>query len=349
MGFVMPAEWAAHKRSYMLWPTRPDVWREGARPAQQAFAAVAQAIARFEPVVMGVDPQDMAAARAMLDSPGITLTALPHDDAWVRDTGPSFTRHRAGERRAIDWRFNAWGGLYADWRQDEQVAARIAHFAGVISQPAPFVLEGGSIHVDGEGTCLVTEECLLNPNRNPGLSKDQISALLRDWLGVSTIIWLGRGTLFDETSGHVDNLAAFAAPGVVMLAGCEDRADPQWEISADAEARLRGARDARGRALHVVRLPMPGPLTLSADEAAGLVPVAGSKPRRAGDRLAGSYVNSYILNGAVVMPALDPRQDEKALDIVQRLFPGRTVLQLPGREILLGGGNIHCITQQEPA
>ncbi len=275
------------------------------------------------------------------------------DDAWIRDTGPTFVVDGAGGRRGVDWRFNAWGGreggLYSSWERDDRVAAAVLEVEGAERYRAPLVLEGGSIHVDGEGTVLSTEECLLNPNRNPELSRGEIERHLRDYLGVEKVIWLGRGIFDDETDGHVDNIACFARPGVVLLSWCEDESDPQGAISGEALARLEAATDARGRALEVVKLPSPGPILISAEEAAGVEAVEGTLPRRAGDRLAASYANFYLANSRVVMPLLDERFDAEALDALSGCFPEREVVGVPAREILLGGGNVHCITQQVPA
>jgi agmatine deiminase len=213
---------------------------------------------------------------------------------------------------------------------------------------APLIMEGGSFHVDGEGTLITTEECLLNPNRNPGLDKVEIEGLLRAWLGVKTVIWLGAGVHMDETDGHIDNLACFVRPGVVALTWEDDPADPQHAISADARARLAKARDANGRPLEVVLIPQPRPQFISEAESAGVDLSGHAVPRPAGERLAASYVNFYIGNGLVVMPNLDPARDGQAADILAKLFPGRRIIGVPGREILLGGGNVHCITQQQP-
>ncbi len=213
---------------------------------------------------------------------------------------------------------------------------------------APLVLEGGAIHVDGEGTLLTTEECLLNRNRNPQLSREQIEAALLAYLGAEKVVWLGRGVFADETDGHVDNLACFARPGVVLLTWTDDETDPQHEISADARRRLEAATDACGRALEVVLLPSPGPLVSTAEEAAGVEPAAGAKPRRGGERLAASYANFYLGDSRVVFPLLDERSDEEAAAILRERFPEREVVGVPSREILLGGGNVHCITQQAP-
>ncbi|HYC10504.1 MAG TPA: agmatine deiminase, partial [Steroidobacteraceae bacterium] len=284
-GFRMPGEFAAHAGCWMLWPERPDNWREAARPAQLAFAQVAAAIAQFEPLTVGASSAHYRTARALL-SERVRLVEMAHDDAWMRDVGPTCVVNGRGAVRGVDWHFNAWGGLdgglYFPWDQDELVARKVLECESLARYRAPMVNEGGAIHVDGEGTALVTEECLLNPNRNPSLSRGDVERLLRAYLGVSQIIWLGRGVFNDETSGHVDNLACFARAAEVCLTWTERRRDPQYAISRDAWERLHDARDARGRRLRVTRLPMPGPLTLHAREAAGIVAREGSKPRRAG-------------------------------------------------------------------
>jgi agmatine deiminase len=239
--------------------------------------------------------------------------------------------------------------LYFPWDQDDLVAAKVLEIERLERYRAPLVNEGGAIHVDGQGTALVTEECLLNRNRNPSLDRAAIEQRLREYLGLTCVIWLGRGVFNDETGGHVDNLACFARPGQVCLTWTERRRDPQYSISHDAWERLRDARDARGRRLTVTRLPMPGPLSLRKREAAGIVGRSGTRTRRAGERLAASYVNFYIANGAIIMPLLDARTDRAAARQLKRLFVGRRVVGVPAREVLLGGGNIHCITQQIPS
>jgi len=352
-GFRMPAEWEPHASCWMAWPERPDNWRRGAGPAQAAYAAVASAIAASEPVTMGVSDWQFERARAALPD-AVRLVELSTDDAWLRDTGPTFVVDRARERRrGVDWRFNAWGGLegglYSPWDRDERVAAKVLEVEGDDRYAAPLVLEGGSIHVDGEGTVLTTEQCLLNPNRNPELDRAAIEAALHAHLGTEKVVWLGDGVFADETDGHVDNLACFARPGVVLLSWVDDPGDPQHAVSHDALERLEAATDARWRAFEVIKLPAPGPLAATAEEAAGVEAVAGTQPRRAGDRLAASYVNFYLGNSRIVHPLLDPARDEEAAAILAGAFPGREIVGVPAREILLGGGNIHCITQQVPA
>jgi agmatine deiminase len=351
-GFRMPAESEPHAGCWMLWPERPDNWRRQAQPAQAAFTAVATAISRFEPVTMGVTAAQFDRARAQLP-PRIRVVELSHDDAWMRDVGPTGVVNAAGEVRGVDWPFNAWGGrdggLYAPWELDDQVARKVLEIEGAARYRAPLINEGGAIHVDGEGTALVTEQCLLNRNRNPGLTRSQIEGHLKQYLGVTRVVWLGCGVFNDETDGHIDNLACFVAPGEVCLTWCDDPRDPQHAISKDALERLLGARDAHDRRLRVHKLPAPGPLYLSAREASGIQRKRGTQARVAGWRLAGSYVNFYLANGGLVMPLLDPRADRAAARVLKRLFPRRKVVGVAARDILLGGGNIHCITQQVPA
>lgn len=351
-GFRMPGEFEPHAGTWMLWPERPDNWRLGAKPAQQAFVAVAAAIAQGEPVTVGASSRQFANARAMLP-PQVRVVELANNDSWMRDCGPTFVVDGGGEIRAVDWIFNAWGGLdgglYFPWDQDDLVAAKVAEIERVDRYRAPIVLEGGSIHVDGEGTLLTTEECLLNPNRNPGLSRADIESALSDYLGIEKTVWLGAGVFNDETSGHVDNLCCFIRPGVVALTWTDDEADPQYAISRDALACLEAATDAKGRRFEIHRIHQPSPVTISEEESGGVDVVEGTLPRRAGTRLAASYINFYIANGVVVLPAFgDPRDGEAAAQLAA-LFPDRKLLPVPAREILLGGGNIHCITQQQPA
>jgi agmatine deiminase len=349
-GFSMPAEFAPHAATWMLWPQRPDNWRLAGKPAQRAFTAVASAIARFEPVTVGVNHSQYANARQMLP-PEIRVVEISNNDAWMRDVGPTFVSD--GETvRGVDWVFNAWGGLYnglySPWDLDEAVAQKVLEIGRVPRYKAPLVMEGGSFHVDGEGTCITTAECLLSPGRNPDLSQAEIEYLLKEYLGVEKVLWIPRGVFNDETSGHVDNLACYLRPAEIALTWTDDRSDPQYERSAEAFEFLASQTDARGRVLTVHKIHQPGPLTITAEEAAGVDALAGTQPRRAGDRMAGSYINFYFCNGGAIVPIFDDPHDAAALEMLQELLPGRRVVGVPAREILLGGGNIHCITQQQP-
>lgn len=348
----MPGEFQPHDRCWMAWPERPDNWRLGAKPAQEAFATVAEAIVASEPVTMAASPEQWQHARDLLPAE-VRVVEIRSDDSWMRDIGPTVVVDSQGTRRGVDWVFNAWGGLegglYSPWDQDDLMAAKVLETERFDRYRAPLVLEGGSIHTDGEGTLLVTEECLLNHNRNPKLGQREIEDTLREYTGAEKIIWLERGVYNDETDGHIDNLACFARPGTVFLNWTEDENDPQYEISLDARRRLETGTDANGRELDVVLLPAPSPVLISDEEAHGVNAAKGTQPRHAGDRLAASYVNFYIANSRVVAPLLDERHDDEALATLSATFTDRDVVGVPAREILLGGGNIHCITQQIPA
>ena len=353
-GFHMPAEWEPHSQTWMLWPERPDNWRLGGKPAQAAFTAVARAIARFEPVTVGVRAGQYENACARLDHPNIWVVELSSDDAWVRDSGPTFVVNGSGEVRGVDWTFNAWGGteggLYWPWDRDDQVARKILAMQRCARyRTEGFVMEGGAIHVDGEGTLLTTEECLLNRNRNPQLSRAEIEGVLAEQLGIEQVIWLPQGLYNDETDGHVDNFCCFVRPGEVLLAWTDDPQDPNYPRCQAALKVLEQARDASGNAITVHKMPIPGPLYATEEECAGVDKVAGSQPREPSQRLAASYVNFLIVNGGIIAPSFGDPRDAEAEQILQRLFPEREVVMLPSREILLGGGNIHCITQQQPA
>lgn len=350
-GFRMPGEFERHDGTWMLWPERPDNWRLGAKPAQKVFVNVATAISQFESVTMGVSAAQYTNARNLLPAQ-VRVVELSNNDSWMRDCGPTFVND-GNIVRAIDWDFNAWGGLlgglYFPWDMDDLVARKVADIERVDRYKAPMVLEGGSIHVDGEGTLLTTEECLLNENRNPQLSKAEIEANLQEYLNIEKIIWLDNGVFNDETNGHVDNICCFIRPGVLALTWTDDRNDPQYEISNDAYERLMHATDARGRRLEVHKIYQPWPIYITDDESGGVDAIEGTLPRQAGDRLAGSYVNFYIVNGGAIVPVFNDPHDSAALETLQKLMPERKVVGVHAREILLGGGNIHCITQQQPA
>jgi agmatine deiminase len=338
----------------MLWPERPDNWRLGAKPAQAAFVEVASAIAQFEPMTVGVSTAQYANAVNMLPAE-VRVVEIANDDSWVRDCGPTFVKNDAtGEIRGIDWEFNSWGGLvdglYFPWDKDDAVARKICEIERKLTYRTDgFVLEGGSIHTDGEGTLYATEECLLSEGRNSHLTREEIEQVLSDNLSIDKVVWLKNGIYLDETNGHVDNICCVVRPGVVLLAWTDDKDDPQYEISAQNLEILQNSTDAKGRKIEVIKLPLPKPIAIAATEAEGVDSVEGTLPRCEGDRLAASYVNFYIANGGIVYPTFGDPADETAAQILQAAFPDRKLVPVYAREILLGGGNIHCITQQQPA
>lgn len=326
----MPAEWAPHARCWMAWPCRAALWGDGLDAARAAYADVARAVRRFEPVTMIARPEDADAARALCGA-DISIENFPIDDSWMRDIGPTFLVDKQGGLAGCAWRFNAWGGKYSDYAADAALAGRLLNRLGMRCFDAPFVLEGGAIHCDGAGTVLTTESVLRNPNRNPGLDRAGMTALLRDWLGAEKVIWLQAGLAEDETDGHVDNVACFAGPGRVLALRAPAPDDPNHGALDANLAILRSETDAAGRRLQVETVEQP---TLFDS---------------AGKPLAASYLNFYVANGGVVMPRFDLPADGPAAEAVAAAFPGREVAQVAALPIVRGGGGIHCITQQQPA
>jgi agmatine deiminase len=362
--YAMPAEWVPHERTWVVWPHRVDTWRApgSLAGARATYAAVVAAIADHEPVSLVVPPSlslsllDQESSLAAAVRAGrVTAVPLPTSDSWVRDSGPSFLlprqRPSGGARvetadgdgdgdggdsaglAATAWRFNGWGGLLGDdYADDAALASRICEAVGARCFRAPIVLEGGAFHVDGDGTVLATAECLLHPNRNSGVSKAEIEHTVLEYTGSQRMIWLNRGYDQDETSGHVDEAACFAAPGTVLLNMTDDASDANYAIFRENLAILEAARDALDRPLSVRTLPIPKPLY-----------------RPEGERLTLSYTNFYLCNGAVIMMTFgDDQADTSARAILRESFPERTVVPIPALNIVYGGGGIHCITQQQP-
>ena len=354
-GYRMPGEFEKHKGTYMIWPERTDNWRLGAKPAQKVFTEVANTIAKYEPMTMVVSHSQYSNARNMLD-PAVRVVEMSNDDSWMRDCGATFLIDDKGGLRAVDWAFNAWGGLvdglYFPWDKDDAIARKMCELEGADSYRLnDFILEGGSIHVDGEGTCLTCAETLLRPEsgRNvPNMTKEEIEKTLCDYLGCTKVLWVPEGIYNDETNGHIDNICNFVRPGEVVLAWTDDESDPQYEISKKALEYLESETDAKGRKLKVHKLYTPKPILITKEESEGVDAVDGTLPRQEGDRLAASYVNYYTGNGFVALPVFDDPNDKKAVELLKSLYPDRKIETIYAREILLGGGNIHCITQQVP-
>jgi agmatine deiminase len=313
----------------MAWPCRLDLWGQRYDDVCRAFALVARSIAAHEPVKVLAPPQLVAMARLQLARMA-EVVPFAIDDSWSRDTCPSFVTGPGGAVAGVAWHFNGWGNRQHPHEQDARLAAALLGQLELPCYAAPLVLEGGAVEVDGQGTLLAVEPSILNPNRNPTLDRRQVDERLALCLGVRRIVWLEHGLVDDATDGHVDNVARFAAPGQVLAAVASDPADRNANPLAENLARLRAASDAAGRPLRVAELPLPAPR------------------RGPAGQLALSYVNFYIANGAVVMPAFGDPMDGPAREIVAAAFPDRQVVQLQVLEILHGGGGIHCITQQQP-
>ena len=352
-GYRMPGEFEHHNGCYMIWPERPDNWRLGAKPAQEVFTKVANTIGKYEPMTVIVSKAQFDNARHHLDD-NVRVVEMANDDSWVRDCGATFVVKDEGEVRGVDWTFNAWGGLvdglYFPWDSDDKIARKMCELERVDSyRTDDFILEGGSIHVDGEGTCMVTAECLLSEGRNSHMSKEEIEDKLKEYLNVEKVLWIPRGIYNDETNGHVDNMCNFVKPGEVLLAWTDDENDPQYERSKEAYDYLEGETDAKGRKLIIHKMYTPAPILITKEESEGVDAVDGTLPREEGDRLAASYVNFYTGNGFIALPVFNDPNDEKAIKLLEEVFPGRKIEPIYAREILLGGGNIHCITQQLPS
>ena len=329
-GFYMPGEFAPHTGCWMAWPCREKAFSGRLPEAKHAYAQVARAIAAYEPVTMVANPLDASDA-AMACGPQVKILTMHIDDSWTRDTGPTFLIDGRGRLAGVDWIFNGWGFVWEDCKNDRLLARGILDHLGVKRYEADFVLEGGAIHVDGQGLLMAVEPCLLDPQRNPNLSRADLEARLSAFLGVKNFIWLEYGLDNDETKGHVDNVACFARPGLVLVHSTEDPGDPDYQGLRENAARLRAAKDARGRGLEVVELPAPA-------------------PREGKDgRMTLSYVNFYLANGAVIMPAFGDAKDDEAARIIKGVFPDRRVVTVPAMDIVYGGGGIHCITQQQPS
>lgn len=355
-GYRMPGEFEPQKRVWMLWPNRSDNWRDGAKPAQKAYSAVARAIARFTPVTIGAKPEDYEAARfSFADNDNILVVEMESDDAWIRDCGPTFVVNDGGDVRAVHWHFNAWGGLYDGlyfpWNQDEQVGVKVADLAHALRyRPETFILEGGSIHVDGEGSVLTTEMCLLSKGRNPLLSKGEIERYLCDYLGCKKVIWVKDGIDPYETNGHIDDVACFIAPGEVACIWTDDKDNPFYEAARAAYDTLSQATDAKGRRLKVHKLCMPKvPTYMTQEQVDSIDAVEGTLARTTEDVSIASYMNFLITNGAVIVPQYGDVNDALALEQIQVMFPDREIVGVDTVEIAYGGGNIHCITQQQPS
>lgn len=329
--FAMPPEWAPHRRCWMAWPCRDELWGEQLEAARRAYAEVAQAIAAFEPVTM-IARADLTAQASLYCGAGISTLPMAQDDSWTRDTGPTFLTDGAGGLAGVDWRFNGWGEAYPDYANDARMAGRILEHVGAARIESSLTTEGGALHVDGEGTCLVCTPSILDPERNPGWSQDDAERELCRRLGCERVIWLPAGLTDDETGGHVDNLACFARPGTVLAVATDDKADTNYSALAENLDVLRAATDAQGRSLEVLTLPQPK-----------------RRLRANGARLTLSYINFYLANGGVVMPEFDDPADKPACRTIAAAFPDRAVIQVDARAIVEGGGGIHCITQQQPA
>lgn len=327
--FHMPPEWAPHSCTWMAWPCRDGLW-EDYLAACRAYADVARAIARFETVKMLTPPQKVAAAAEVLGN-DVEVVAMSIDDSWCRDSGPNFLINDRGELAGSTWVFNAWGSKYEPYDQDALMGSRILEQANAKEYKSTMVAEGGGITVDGEGTVITTESCFLNSNRNPNMSKAEVEAELCRTLGVEKVIWLPGDVDDTETDGHVDGVAAFVRPGVVLIEINNDKSDPHYSVCQENLAAMQGQTDAKGREIQIE-----------------LIEEASYHPGEWNGGCA-SFINGYLVNGGVIVPGYDSPRDLAALETWQRIYPDRKAVQVQINDIAIGGGGIHCITQQQPA
>lgn len=331
--YHMPAEWEEHERSLIEWPVVDSLcWPENYEEVCEGYAEVVKAMAQFEKVTLIVN-EDTKEMAQRLCGDNVEYLTIPHNDAWVRDNGPTFVWDENKNLAGISWKFNAWGEKYLPYDLDDAVAGQVLRHFNVRCFDVPLVLEGGSVHVDGEGTLLTTEECLLNTNRNPHLSREEIEETVKKYLNVSKIIWLKRGLYGDETDGHIDNICCFAKPGTVILQTCYDPEHPNYEITKENLEILRNTTDAKGRKLEIIEIPNP-PQRFYNDESLTL-----------------SYLNFYFVNNGIILPVFGgdaAETDSKAEEILQKIYPDRSIVKVDGMKLIKEGGNVHCITQQMP-
>lgn len=332
LGFRMPAEWENRARTFMEWPVREELWPDGFEDARRGYSKVAKAIAEFEEVVMITRPDLINNAKEMCGEK-IKVVPIEQDDSWMRDNGPTFIVNNNNEIAGINWEFNSWGEKYIPYDKDNEVAKKVLELFKVPKYNAPLILEGGSIHVDGQGTLLTTKQCLLNKNRNPNLSQSEIEDILKKYLSIDKFIWLKHGLYGDETDGHVDNVACFGKPGVIVIQVCNDKNDPNYDITLENLKILENTTDAKGRKLEIIKIEQPPVRYLN------------------GQRLTLSYLNYYPVNGGIIVPTFgqDAKDtDKKAIETLQKIYPDRKIVPIDGMPIIKGGGNVHCITQQMP-
>lgn len=339
LGYSMPAEWARHRATWLSWPHNLETWPTYLEKVREIWIQMISALSPHEQVYLLVNnaqaEQEVTARLKATSAPlgNVTLLRIPTIDVWMRDYGPTFvTRNSQDAPLAFnDWIFNGWGGKYQAYVEDERVAREIAKLLKVPIFDHNIILEGGSIEVNGAGTCLTTEQCLLNRNRNPHMSRQEIERYLKNSLGLSQVIWLGAGIVGDDTDGHIDDIARFVNPTTVVCILEANSKDDNYRFLQENYERLQSAKDQSGGKLEVVTLPCPSPVYFE------------------NSRLPASYANFYIANEVVLVPVFDDRNDKEALGILRELLPERKVIGFRCNEVVAGLGAIHCVTQQEPA
>ena len=342
LGFYMPAEWYPHAATWLTWPKDPETWPGRVEQVEKTYLEIIAALAPHETVNLLVDDDTTEqAVRRHCNFPGaenVRFHQIPTVDSWIRDYGPNFLLSHDGKAGAFnDWIFNAWGNKYEALKQDDEIPRLLEPILKLSRFEPGIVLEGGSIEVDGNGCVLTTEQCLLNPNRNPQLSRGEIEQCLKDYLGVVKVLWLGEGIVGDDTDGHIDDIARFVAPNVIVCAVEDDPQDANYEILQDNLKRLKVMTNANDRPFEIVTLPMPG------------IVGGSSTATRDLDRLPASYANFLIANNVVLLPVFGHPNDARAVETLQRVFRDRRVVPIDCEPLVWGMGTIHCLSQQQPA
>ena len=340
LGYRMPAEWHRHSATWLTWPKDPETWPGRVSQVEEIFVQMMAALAPNERVNLLVDDgeteQNVRQRCAFSGSENIRFYRIQTVDSWIRDYGPNFLLNDRGELAYNDWLFNAWGNKYEELKKDNSIPARLESLLNIPRFEPGIVMEGGSIEVNGAGCLLTTEQCLLNPNRNPRLDRAEIEQYLKDYLGVQKVVWLGDGIVGDDTDGHIDDIARFVSPTTIVCAVEDDPADANYKLLQDNLERLRYMTDAQGQAFEILTLPMPGTIS------------GKSSITRDLERLPASYANFYIANGVVLAPVFGHANDARALETIRRVFPNRRVVGINCEPLVWGMGTIHCVTQQQP-
>jgi len=340
LGYRMPGEWHRHSATWLTWPKDPETWPDRVSQVEEIFVQMMAALAANERVNLLVDDgeteQNVRQRCTFSGAENIRFYRIPTVDSWIRDYGPNFVLNDRGELAYNDWLFNAWGNKYEELKRDNSIPARLESLLNIPRFEPGIVMEGGSIEVNGAGCLLTTEQCLLNPNRNPRLDRAEIEQYLKDYVAVQKVVWLGDGIVGDDTDGHIDDIARFVSPTTIVCVVEDDPADANYKLLQDNLDRLRYMTDAQGQAFEILTLPMPGTIS------------GKSSITRDLERLPASYANFYIANGVVLAPVFGHANDARALETIRRVFPNRRVVGINCEPLVWGMGTIHCVTQQQP-
>ena len=351
-GFYMPAEFLPRKQDFLIWPERQDTWPNGGKPAQKVLVEVAKEIIKHEALTVFCSADQYENARARLPEE-VRVVEMTVDDAWAQDKGPFYVVNDAGEMRGVTWGWNAYGGLesglYFPWKRDQEFATKLLDLENYDRYDArQMVFEGGAMQIDGEGTLIVTENSVLNHNRNPHLTKEEVEEYFKEYMGLEKVIWLKDGMAFDETDGHIDDVCFFVRPGEIVLSWTDDENNPQYPNLKAAYDTLKDATDAKGRKLTIHKIPIPPVLHITKEQSEGVDISESAAPRTDDMPLAVTYINSYFVNGGLLVPMYNCPEDDIAVNMFKEIMPEREIIRIYTKEWSMCGGNIHCMALQQP-